>query len=145
MINLIVTPSEFLTESGIDLNNLVDDNNPSNKKERFLTMCQEILCGYIYKNFKRDAIIYYNKYMSDTEKEHFRLAIIRQGEYIITNGNIGNQSGVSEDVTSIADRVKLQGAKISPNAIDELAMAGNMSSSKLRGNGNNISDVYWLW
>lgn len=39
MINLIVTPSEFLTESGIDLNNLVDDDNPSNKKERFLTMC----------------------------------------------------------------------------------------------------------
>ncbi|MCK9577202.1 MAG: hypothetical protein M0R51_14960 [Clostridia bacterium] len=143
--NLIVTPDEFLTASGINLGNLVDDDNPSNKKERFLLLCQELLCSYIYRNFKRDAVLYYNNYMDDTQKAHFRLAIVRQGEYLIANGNIGNQSGVSDDTLSIVDRVKLNGAKIAPNAIDELNMAGNISSGKLRGNGSNISELYWLW
>lgn len=143
--NLVITPSEFLTLSGINLGNLVNDDNPSNKQYRFLLLCQELLCSYIYRNFRRDAILYYNNYMNDTQKAHFRLAIVRQGEYLIANGNIGNQSGVSDDALSIVDRVKLNGAKIAPNAVDELSMAGNVASGKLRGNGNNLSELYWLW
>ena len=121
----LITKDEVLLLTGIDLGNLQNDANPSNKEARLINKAQTQLCAYIARNYKNNAIIWYNRRLTKDQRYHFRRAIAYQVEYLIQNGDIGNDSLAFDTSASV---VKVNARKISPNAIDELAFCGKLAT-----------------
>ena len=52
--NILITPEEVKLITGMDLGlRLIDDDNPSNKCERFIYEQQTLLYAFIAKNYKK--------------------------------------------------------------------------------------------
>lgn len=128
--NNLISADEVKELVGIDASLITDDANPSNKVERFIYQAQSIIAGYVLRNYKRNAVLMYQKALNEEQKAHFRMAIALEVKYIMYHGDMGNEA-VSET----------EGDMISKNVINELAFCGNMVSSKLGGNGG-IIDFY---
>lgn len=134
--NNLITKDEVLLLTGIDLSNLQEDANPSNKEDRLIYKAQSQLCAYIARNYKNNAIIWYNNRLTNEQREHFKMAIALQVEYLVNNGDIGNDSLAYDTSSSV---VKVNARKISPNAIDELSFCGRLCATNFTRMGY-ISD-----
>lgn len=131
--NNLISKDEVLELTGIDLSNLQDDGNPSNKEYRLIYKAQSQLCSYIQRNYKKNAYIWYNKYLTNEQRKHFKYAIAYQVEYLVLNGDIGNDSLAYDTNASV---IKVNARKISPNAIDELGFCGKLCTTNFtKGQG----------
>lgn len=133
----VVSPEEVKVIGGFDLSTINDDDNPSNKEERMIYKAQSIVCGFIYRYFKRNALLIYKTSMSENEQYHFKMAIIKQIIYMINAGDIASISSLSYSHNDIASK------KLSDNVLDELAQAHNLTSTKIGGNGFGYA-TWWF-
>lgn len=125
----LITPEEVKIATGIDLSlRLMDDDNPSNKCERFIHEQQTLLYSYIAKNYKRDLYKYYYTKLNEQEKEYVKIAIALQCQYTILNGNLGMDASL---ITGNKSMTKAYAGRICVNAIDELAQIRQLTTSKL--------------
>lgn len=113
----LITKDEVLLLTGIDLDTLVDDANPSNKCERFIYERQIELFSFIYKNYKNDPYLFYRKRATPEQKDHIKKAIAYQCVYVYFNGDIANDSVKASEKSSNGEFNRL---RISQKAYDEL-------------------------
>ena len=126
--NILITPEEVKLITGMDLGlRLIDDDNPSNKCERFIYEQQTLLYAFIAKNYKKDLYKYYDRF-SDGDKNHIKIAIAIQCKYVLVNGNLGMDASLSIESKS---QTKAYAGRICVDAIDELAQCRNFITSKL--------------
>lgn len=128
----LITKDEILLLTGIDLGTLQEDANPSNREERFINKAQSQLCAYIQRNYKNNALLWYRNRLTQEQRYHFKKAIAYQVEYLLLNGDIGNDSLAYDTSASV---VKVNARKISPNAIDELGFCGRLCTSNFTKRG----------
>lgn len=67
----------------------------------------------------------FREFRTDYQKECFKKAVISQIQYVIRNGNIANESGISE--TNIIPRSELDKIKLSGDSYDYLRIGGLMN------------------
>ena len=96
----LITPEEVKVLVGIDLGTLNDDANPSNKEQRYIYDCQNTLFSFIYRNYKNDPFVYFQK-VGLEEREHIKMAIAYQVSYTFLNGDVAN------DATMISENLKI--------------------------------------
>ena len=130
-IDNLVSPEDVKLLSGIDLDNLTDDENPSNKKERFIYEAQSAVCGRLQRYYKVNAI---QKMSSMTENElfHFKLAIVNECKYFREHGRVQYDPQGKNGVKTIPDAV-----------YNELSQA-NLTTGKLSGDGS-ILPTFMRW
>lgn len=128
--NLVVV-EEVLEITGIDLHDIQDDQNPSNKCERLIAKAQDMLCAYVSKNYRNDLVFWYQHRLSVDDRKRVKIAIALQCEYLVLNGDLGNDALMYYNSRNIT---KNGAIKISPNAIDQLAMCKKLCN-------NNIAKV----
>lgn len=127
--SVLVSPDEVKMITGLDLSlRIADDDNPSNKCERFIYDRQTEIYSYIAKNYKRDLYKYYFHKLSKEEQEVVKLAIAKQCEYVILNGVMGMDASLSVGSKSLE---KSYAGRVCVNAIDVLAQVRQLTSSKL--------------
>ena len=127
--NNLITKDEVKVLTGLDLDNIQFDDNPSNRAERLIYQAQSTLYSYIKENYKNDLYIWYRKYSSEEKRNHIKMAIAYQVKYLIFNGDIGNDSELYDSPKSM---VKINARKVSSNAISELAHCGNLCSNRVQ-------------
>jgi len=125
---ILLTPEELKMLSGRDFTiEIMDDDNPSNKVERYIYEQQSILVSYVAKNYRRDVYKYYARF-DEIEKFHIKKAIALQCVYTIKTGNIGMDAGFGIYTQS---QEKAYARAICPLAINELSQVKSLVSSKL--------------
>lgn len=127
--SILITPQEVKELTGIDLSlRLMDDDNPSNKCERFIYNQQTILYSFIAKNYKRDLYKYYFTKLNQQDKNRVKVAIALQCQYSLLNGDIGMDASLSMNNDN---QPKAYSGRVCVNAIDELSQIRGLVSSKL--------------
>ena len=134
--NNLITREEVLEITGINPENIQDDDNPSNKVERLIAKAQDMLIAYVGKNYRNDLVRWYHNKMSSDERTRVKIAIALQVEYIILNGDIGSESLMYYNSRNIT---KNGAIKISPNAIDQLSLIKKLCQNNI-SKSNAIAD-----
>lgn len=117
-----VTPSEFLNYWGIDLNaRLRDDDEPSNKAERFLCRVERRLMNWIDANTYRNIAF---EDLNGKQLEAWQLSILTQAMYIFKNSDIGLDSGYDPEHGIVAQKAQLEEIEICRQALDYIKEAG---------------------
>lgn len=129
--DLLVSKDEVLVYAGLDLADTRNDDNPSNKVERLIYKAQSQLFAFINANYHRDLYKLYHYQFSARDREHVKIAISLQCEYIIENGNLGTDMDLYEK-DSKANFQRLNARKICPDAIDELSQIKYLMSNKVK-------------
>ena len=131
-----VSPSDFLSYWGIDLNaKLRDNSNVSNKADLFLKRVEDRLMTWVDANTYRTTPwqVLRDDYQPHSEQEkkllesqrkNWRLAILTQAFYIYRNGDIMTDSGYDPDRGLVTEKNKLQEIEICQAAIDYIKVAG---------------------
>lgn len=120
-----ITPEDFLAYTGINLiEELKDDDNPSNKANAFLfrveNRLESYISAYLYKDMNKE---FFN--FSDFQKEHYKYAIIEQALYVLKNGDISVDSGYDfESNKVVIKKAELEQRIIGINAKNELMRIG---------------------
>lgn len=119
-----ITLNDFKQYFGIDLTNeLKTDDNPSNTANAFLHRVETRLASFINANFYRNVDMEYPKF-TDYQKEHYKLALLEQAYYVLTQGDISSDSGYDVDSGPKATRTQLHAIKIADNTKEELMLCG---------------------
>lgn len=120
-----ITPEDFLAYTGINLlEELKDDDNPSNKANAFLfrveNRLESYISAYLYKDMNKEFANF-----SDFQKEHYKYAIIEQALYVLKNGDISVDSGYDfESNKVVIKKAELEQRIIGINAKNELMRIG---------------------
>lgn len=120
-----ITPEDFLAYTGINLlEELKDDDNPSNKANAFLFRVENRLESYISAYLYKDMNKEFNNF-SDFQKLHYKYAIIEQALYVLKNGDISVDSGYDfESNKVVIKKAELEQRIIGINAKNELMRIG---------------------
>lgn len=138
-----ITPNDFKQYFGIDLaSELKSDDNPSNTVNAFLCRIEKRLASFIDANFYRNVDREFPKF-TDYQKEHYKLALLEQAYYVLTQGDISSDSGYDMDSGIKASRGQLHGIKISDNAREELLLCGLWCRKIQNRNRGGLDD--WLY
>lgn len=104
---------DYLEEKGIDLSiELQDDDNNSNKVERFIKevtdwCCVKLAFDYCCNELNPNLPNQYNSF-KDFRKRAFRMGVIEQIQYILDNGLISKNSGINSVSGYVIDYSKLE-------------------------------------
>lgn len=138
-----ITADDFKQYFGIDLEaELKTNDNPSNEVTAFLKRIENRMCAFINARFYKNVDIDY-KHFTDYQKEHYKLALLEQANYVLTQGDVSVDSGYDIESGVKADRKILDSIKISSNAIDELILCG-LWNRKIKNRGRGALDGWWL-
>lgn len=120
-----ITPEDFLAYTGINLlEELKDDDNPSNKANAFLFRVENRLESYISAYLYKDMCKEFSNF-SDFQKLHYKYAIIEQALYVLKNGDISVDSGYDfESNKVVIKKAELEQRIIGINAKNELMRIG---------------------
>ena len=119
-----ITADDFKMYFGIDLDSeLKSDDNPSNTSNAFLTRIENRMEAFLDATFYRNVELEYPKF-TDYQKKHYKLALLEQAYYVLTQGDISVDSGYSMEEGIKASRNDLHTLKISDNAKDQLLLCG---------------------
>ena len=118
-----ITVDEFEEWSGIDLEGLRDDANPSNKAQAFLARIEMRMETLINVSCFRNVAFEYPQF-NDFQKAHYKLALMEQALYIWRNGEISTDSGYDMEKGVITPISEVQNVALAPNAKRELQVCG---------------------
>lgn len=135
-----ITADDFKQYFGIDLEaELKEDDNPSNTVNAFLlrieTRMETFLDANFYRNIEREFPNF-----TDYQKKHYKLALLEQAYYVLTQGDISVDSGYNFEEGIKASREQLHTIKISDNCKEELLLCGlwcRKIRNKIRGGFND--------
>lgn len=118
-----INRDDYLYAKGIDLSlELHNDDNKSNKVERFIKQITDWCIEYLVINFNDNACLLGNfNNLSETRQTWFRKGVIEQIDYILRNGLLNIDSGYNSESNIIVDLSKLY---LAPNAIQKFKMGG---------------------
>ena len=118
-----ITVDEFKEWSGIDLADLRDDSNPSNKEEAFLARIEERMETLVNVACFRNVEFEYPRF-NDYQKKHYKQALLEQALYVWRNGEISTDSGYDMEKGVITPITDVQNVALAPNAKRELQVCG---------------------
>ncbi len=119
-----ITTDDFKMYFGIDLESeLKSDDNPSNTANAFLYRIENRIASFLDARFYRNVDCEYPTF-TDYQKKHYKLALLEQTYYVLTQGDISVDSGYSIQDGLKASRKDLRTIKISDNAQEELLLCG---------------------
>ena len=103
-----ITADDYKQIKGIDLAiELVDDDNKSNKVNRFIKDITDWCCRHIAQKYGVNEL---NPNLEDQwpqlpsfRRNQFKLGVIEQIEYVLNNGLISQDSGISKETGQILD------------------------------------------
>lgn len=103
-----ITADDYKEAKGIDLAiELQDDDNASNKVNRFIKDITNWCCRYLAQKY---AVNELNPNLEDKwstlptfRRNQFKLGVIEQIEYVLNNGLISVDSGISKETGQILD------------------------------------------
>ena len=130
--NNLITKEEIKVLTGLDLDTIRDDANPSNKAERFIYEAQTILSSFVRRNYKNDLEKWYRNFCNQSERQHIKMAIAKQVEYQVLNGKIGNDVSNFDNRASFDKNLALI---ISPYAIMELGEIRRLTTTAFNDRG----------
>lgn len=119
-----ITVDEFNTYFGVDLR---EDLGTDEGAIAFIKRVEDRMATYIDSNFNRCVDREFPEF-SDYQKEHYKLALLEQCLYIWRNGDISVDSGVDDDGEKL-NYARIQQARFSPNAIDNLILCGLLDNT----------------
>lgn len=138
-----ITADDFKMYFGIDLEaELKTNDNPSDEVNAFLLRIENRMCAFINANFYKNVDIDFKKF-TDYQKEHYKLALLEQANYVLTQGDISVDSGYDVESGIKASREDLVKISISPNARNELILCG-LWNRKIKNRGRGALDGWWL-
>lgn len=139
-----ITADDFKMYFGIDLDvELKDDDNPSNKVNAFLVRIENRVEAYLNGAFYRNVEMEYPTF-TDYQKKHYKLALLEQAYYVLTQGDISVDSGYSQDEGVKISRKHIDEIKIGSNAKDELLLCG-VWCRKIKNRGVRGIFDEWLY
>lgn len=139
-----ITADDFKMYFGIDLEaELKDDDNPSNKVNAFLLRIETRIETFLDANFYRNVDFEYPNF-SDYQKKHYKLALLEQAYYVLTQGDISTDSGFSFDEGIKVSREDIHKIKISDNTKEELILCG-LWCRKIKNRARSGLDGWWLY
>ena len=115
-----ITADDFKQYFGIDLEaELKTNDNPSDEVNAFLKRIENRMGAFINARFYKNVDIDY-KHFTDYQKEHYKLALLEQANYVLTQGDVSVDSGydiesgseAEEVLRTIADNGKYQAASV---------------------------------
>lgn len=119
-----ITIDDFRDYFGIDLSKALNDSdNPSMGAVGFIERETDRLEAFIDARLNRDMEVYY-RHMTDSQKAHYKKALLEQCYYVYKNGEIGADSGYDMDKGEVASNGTLSAKTIAPNAKNHLISAG---------------------
>ena len=102
-----VTKDEYLMAKGIDLAiELVDDDNHSNKVDRFIKDVTDFVLDYLAKEYACNELNRLTNSFSDLaewRRKRFHFGMLEQIEYVLNNGLIHQDSGINKETGLILD------------------------------------------
>lgn len=138
-----ITAEDFKAYFGIDLNaELKEDDNPSNTVNAFLIRVEDRIEGYLDATFYRRVEREYPTF-TDYQKKRYKLALLEQAYYVLTQGDISRDSGYSLEEGIKASRGQINSIKISDNTKEELLLCG-LWCRKIRNRSRGGLDE-WLY
>lgn len=139
-----ITADDFKAYFGIDLNiELKADDNPSNTTNAFLLRVENRIEAYINAKFYRNVEFEYPTF-TDYQKKHYKLALLEQANYVLTQGDISVDSGYNQNDGIKVSRKELSEIKISDNAKEELMLCG-LWCRKFKNRGLRGAFDEWLY
>lgn len=138
-----ITADDFKDYFGIDLNlELKNDDNPSNTVNAFLLRVETRMEAFLDANFYRKIEEEYPLF-SDYQKKHYKLALLEQAYYVLTQGDISVDSGYNFEEGVKASRNTLHTIKISDNAREQLLLCG-LWCRKINSRARGGLDGWWM-
>ena len=138
-----ITADDFKMYFGIDLEaELKTNDNPSDEVNAFLLRIENRLSAFINATFYKNVDIDYKNF-TDYQKEHYKLALLEQANYVLTQGDISVDSGYDVESGIKASREELVKISISPNTMNELILCG-LWNRKIKNRGRGALDGWWL-
>lgn len=103
-----ITADDYKLAKGVDLNlELQDDDNKSNKVNRFIQDITNWCCRYLASKYGVNEL---NPNLEDQwlklatfRRTQFKLGVIEQIEYVLNNGLISVDAGISKETGQILD------------------------------------------
>ncbi len=139
-----ITKDDFKMYFGIDLEvELKGDDNPSNTVNAFLKRVENRISAYLNAKFYKNVDLEYPKF-TDYQKEHYKLALLEQANYVLTQGDISVDSGYDIEQGKKAERDYLNRIKISDNAIEELILCG-LWNRHIKSRARSGLDGWWMY
>ena len=134
-----ITADDFKMYFGIDLEaELKTNDNPSDEVNAFLLRIENRLSAFINATFYKNVDIDYKNF-TDYQKEHYKLALLEQANYVLTQGDISVDSGYDVESGIKASREELVKISISPNTMNELILCG-LWNRKIKNRGRGALD-----
>ena len=106
-MNKYITLDEYKIAKGVDLSlELKDDDNASNKVNRFIKDITDWCCNYLITTYAvnelNEDLHDFNK-LSEFRQKRFRKGVIEQIEYVLSEGLVDLQTGINETTGQILD------------------------------------------
>jgi hypothetical protein len=139
-----ITADDWKEYWGKDLGaELKTDDNPSNEVDAFLYRVEKRMEAFLNANFYKNIEQEYPKF-SDYQKEHYKIALLEQSMYILTQGDISLDSGYEQAEGIKATREQLHKIKMCDNAREELMLCG-LWSGKIKTRSRGGLDGWWMY
>lgn len=139
-----ITPDDFKMYFGKDLGaELKVDDNESDELNAFLRRIEVRLSAYLDAHFYRKVDFEYPKF-TDYQKEHYKYALLEQAWYVLTQGDISEDSGYDSEKGIIAPKNTLESLKISSNAKEQLLLCG-LWCRRIKNRGRSSLDGWWMY
>lgn len=138
-----ISKEDFKQYFGIDLEaELKANDNPSDEADAFLKRVENRMSAFLNANFYKDIDKDFTNF-TNYQKEHYKLALLEQAYYVLTQGDISVDSGYDIDNGIRASRHEIDRIKISSNAREELILCG-LWNRKIKNRGRGALDGWWL-
>lgn len=115
-----ITLDEFQEYTGIDLR---EELGTEEQALAFLTRIEDRMESYLNAHFFKVVSDYWPLF-TESQKKHYKLALIEQAVYIFRNSDISTDSGYDPDKGIIISKHALTELSLAPNARDHLRMTG---------------------
>lgn len=136
-----VTKDEYLMAKGIDLNiELQDDDNHSNKVERFIKDITNFVMDYLAKEYACNEInrlISNFSNLAEFRRKRFHFGMLEEIEYVLNNGLIQLDSGINRETGSITDFSHLV---IGTSALREFELGAFCNIQRVGANSSEDED-----
>lgn len=129
-----ISVEEYLIEKGVDLNTeLQDDDNKSNKVNRFIKDITNFVLDYLTKEYLCNELNRLNSDFSDLaewRRKRFHFGMLEQIEYVLNNGLVQIDAGINRTTGQIMDFSNIQ---ISTSAMRQFQLGAFCNIQRIGG------------
>ena len=129
-----ISVEEYLIEKGVDLNTeLQDDDNKSNKVNRFIKDITNFVLDYLTKEYLCNELNRLNSDFSDLaewRRKRFHFGMLEQIEYVLNNGLVQIDAGINRATGQIMDFSNIQ---ISTSAMRQFQLGAFCNIQRIGG------------